>query len=941
MTELINDRLKFLLAATPTVIYSFSRKGRGKSRSHVSFVSDNVIELLGYESSLIVEDKNFWSQHIHPDDKHRVLSNLKIPQGQKYRKTEYRIRRKDGGYAWIRDEFQIIKKPNGKFQEIVGCWTDITTLKQTENSLRASEKRFRDIIDVSADWVWEVDTEGRYTFASGKVFDILGYTPEEIIGRTAFDLMPPDEAIRMAKAFANILSKKSSFRDLDNIVLHKDGTPQNTHTSGSPIIDDEGHLSGYRGVDKNVTEQAQHQDRLQVLSRAIEQSPVSVVITDIEGNIQFVNPKFEAVSGYSSEEAIGNNPRIVKSGLNSPQLYEELWDTITAGETWHGELVNKRKNGDLFWESMSISPITNHQGDITHFVAVKEDIQLRKEFEESRRIASVVFESAGEAIMVTDTQHRVLKVNSSFTAITGYHEAEILGVASDILNSTKQDIHLFSELSNLVGKDGKWQGEVWGQRKSGESFPAWLVITQSKDSANQVTGYVTIFNDITNRKQFEDKIWHQANFDSLTNLPNRTLFQDRLNQAITQATRNRKKAALLFIDLDRFKHINDKFGHEAGDRLLQDTARRLEDCVRAEDTVARFGGDEFTVILQELELASDVRPVTEKLLECLKKPFTLGNQKGYITGSIGIAIYPDDGTRVDLLLKNADIAMYRAKIAGHNCFRYYAPAMSQEDQERYDFELSLREALENERFEIFYQPIISLTKNTGLGVEALLRWHHPQKGLLKAIDFISFAEETGIMPALGEWVLDQGARQMKEWINQGLPLHWLSINVSASQFKQPESIQNFNRIFADTKLPCEQLVLEITADTFKHRDQKTWDRLQEFNKSNICIALDNFGIGYSSLTDLKTLPVKMIKMDRSFVQDATDDPNSAAIINAILAMANQLGIEVIATGVETQAQLSFLKHLNCKFAQGFFWGQAMTAQEFERWLRNLNNTPSP
>ena len=937
MTELINGRLKFLLAATPTVIYSFSRKGRGKSRSNISFVSDNVIELLGYESSLIVEDKNFWSQHIHPDDKHRVFSNLKIPQGQKYQKTEYRIRRKDGGYTWIRDEFQIIKKPDGRFHEIVGCWTDITTLKQTESSLRASEQRFRDIVDVLADWIWEVDAQGRYTFASDKVFDILGYKPEEILGKTPFDLMPPNEAIRVGDVFANKVSQRVSFRDMDNIVLHKNGTPQHTHTSGSPIFDDKGHLSGYRGVDKNVTEQVKHQDRLKVLSRAIEQSPVSIVITDIKGNIQFVNPKFETVSGYSREEAIGNNPRIIKSGLNSPQLYEQLWGTITAGQIWHGEIINKKKNGELFWESVSISPITNQQGDITHFLAVKEDIQLRKEFEENRRIASVVFESAGEAIMVTDTQHRVLKVNSSFTAITGYSEAEIMGAASDILNSTRQEIHLFSELSTLIGENEKWQGEVWGQRKSGESFPAWLVITQSKDSANQVTGYVTIFNDITNRKQFENKIWHQANFDSLTNLPNRTLFQDRLNQAITQATRNRKKAALLFIDFDRFKHINDKFGHEAGDRLLQIAARRLEDCVRAEDTVARFGGDEFTIILQELELASDAKPVAEKLLECLEKPFILGDQEGHISGSIGIAIYPDDGSSVDLLLKNADIAMYRAKIASHNCFRYYAPAMSLEDQERCDFELSLQEALENEHFEIFYQPILGLTKDTGLGVEALLRWHHPQKGLLNAIDFISFAEETGIMPALGEWVLDQSARQVKEWIDQGLPLHWLSINVSASQLKQPDSIQNFNRIFANTKLPSEQLVLEITADTFRHRDQETWNRLQEFSKSNICIALDNFGVGYSSLTDLKTFPVKIIKMDRSFVQDATDDPNSAAMINAILAMANQLDIEVIATGVETQTQLSFLKHLNCKFAQGFFWGQAMTAQEFECWLQNLDD----
>lgn len=930
-----NDRLRFLLTATPTVIYSFSRKG--KDKAHVSFVSDNVSELLGYDARLIETNDHFWAEHIHPNDKRRVLSKLKIPRSQKYQTAEYRIRRQDGHYAWLRDEFQIVRKENGRFQEIVGCWTDITTLKQIEKDLRASEKRFRDIVNASADWVWEVDTQSRYTYASENVSDLLGYAPEEILGKTVFELMPADEALRVAEEFADIAARKATFRDLDNIVLHKDGTPQNTHTSGSPIFDEAGNLIGYRGIDKNVTERIQRQEQLQVLSRAIEQSPVSVVITDTKGNIQFVNPKFEAAYGFSSEEVIGNNPRIIKSGLNSPQLYRELWETISAGKEWHGELINKRKSGEFFWESMSISPVTNQQGEMTHFVAIKEDIQLRKELEENQRIASTVFDSAGEAIMVTDTQNKVLKVNSRFTTITGYQEAEILGADSNILNSPKQGTSLFSDLCSLVGASEKWQGEAWGRRKNGESFPAWLVITQSKDNLNQVTGYVAIFTDITHRKKAEEQIWHQANFDSLTKLPNRALFQDRLNQAITQAARNRKKAALLFIDLDRFKQINDKFGHDAGDQLLQEAAQRLESCVRAEDTVARLGGDEFTVILQELEVTSDVNPIAVKLLECLEEPFMLGDHKGYISGSIGIAIYPDDGTRLEILLKNADIAMYRAKIAGHNCYRYYSATMSQEDQEQHDFEFSLHEALDHGHFELYYQPILDLTKNAGLGVEALLRWHHPQRGLLNATDFILVAEKTGIITALGEWILNQGAQQAKSWIDQGLPLSWLSVNVSGFQFKQPESAGNYNRILAATGLAGEQLVLEIASNTFRQGGEHLWHGLREVNKSNICIALDHFGVGYSSLAELKSFPVGMVKMDPSFVQDAIHDPDSATIINAILAMADQLDIKVIATGVETQEQLSFLEQHHCKFAQGFYWGQPMPAAEFERWLQRRSN----
>ncbi len=674
----------------------------------------------------------------------------------------------------------------------------------------------------------------------------------------------------------------------------------------------------------DVTQAKRAEAQLTKLYRAIEQSPASVLITDAEGCIEYVNPKFEEVTGYCAAEVLGQNPRILKSGDKSPADYKDLWDTLTAGQVWRGQFHNRRKDGTIFWESASISPVRDAQGRTTHFIAVKEDITVRKRVEDQLRMNATIFDTISEGIMVTGSDNRIKTVNPAFSRITGYEVEEVIGRRPSLLASGRHDAGFYEEMWRALLTGGYWSGEVWNRRKDGSVYPEWLSLAAIRDAQGQIQEYVGVFSDITRRKENEEQIRRQANYDALTGLPNRTLLVDRLDRAMAAAHRERTKVGLLFIDLDRFKGVNDSLGHVVGDELLQQVARRLLAGLRETDTVARFGGDEFVVVLEGLHQASEAAQVAKTLIAAVGVPFELAGREIFIGASVGVTLYPDDSIDADTMLRNADMAMYRAKDAGRNTCEFFTLTMNEEVQARIDLERDLRQALEQGALHLDYQPIVASTTGRMVGVEALLRWRRPGIGLVPPDLFIPLAEETGLIAPIGHWVLQQAFAQCAQWGRAGLGIR-VNVNLSSRQLALGLDVEELRALLMQAGAEPGSITLEITETLMLDGTATTEAWLQAVRGLGLGLAVDDFGTGYSSLSYLKRYPMDTLKIDRSFVQGLPGDREDVSLVQAILALARSLGLRVVAEGVETQAQRAFLSANGCDYMQGWLFSRAVSA----------------
>jgi diguanylate cyclase (GGDEF)-like protein/PAS domain S-box-containing protein len=663
---------------------------------------------------------------------------------------------------------------------------------------------------------------------------------------------------------------------------------------------------------------------LRTLARAVEQSPVSIVVTDPQGSIQYVNPKFEQLTGYTSAEVVGRHSRILGSGHAPAGDYRNLWTTLASGATWHGEFHNRRKDGTLFWERASISPVMDEHGQLIHYVAVKEDITERKLAEHELRVAATAFESQ-EGMFVTDARGEILRVNRAFTRIAGYSAAEAVGQTPRLLNSGRHNEEFYAEMWGSLQRDGAWQGEIWNRRKNGEVYPEWLSITAVRDERGQVTNYVAAFSDITRHKQAEDKIKLLAFSDPLTGLPNRRLLLDRLHQALVGSARTGRKGALLFIDLDNFKLLNDTRGHDMGDQLLKEVAGRLSACVREDDTVARLGGDEFIVMLEDLsqnkeEAAIQTRGIAEKILAALNHTYLLAACKHHSTPSIGITLFGDHPSSVDDLLKQADLAMYRAKAAGRNTLRFFDPEMQAAVTTRATLESELRDAVQKHQFLLHYQAQVD-HEGRLTGAEALVRWQHPQRGLVAPADFISLAEETGLILPLGQWVLETACTQLAIWAKRRETAHLsLAVNVSTRQFRYVDFVDQVLAVLEFTGADPRRLKLEVTESLLVEDIEDTVAKMAALRARGVSFSLDDFGTGYSSLSYLKRLPLDQLKIDQSFVRDVITSASDANIAKAIVALAHSMGLSVVAEGVETSGQFDVLARQGCRAYQGYLFG---------------------
>lgn len=689
-------------------------------------------------------------------------------------------------------------------------------------------------------------------------------------------------------------------------------------------------------VRTDITQSKQSEIELKKLSRALEQSPASVIITDTDGNIEYVNPMFEQMTGFTSAEAIGQNPRILKSGNKSPEEYKRLWDTIKSGKEWRGQFHNKRKDGSIFWESASISPMRGEDGLITHFIAVKEDITDRKRAEDQLRMNATVFETTSEGIMITDNDNHIKTVNPAFTHITGYQAEEVIGRTPSILNSGRHDKSFYQQMWKQLHERGSWSGEIWNRRKDGNVYPEWLSLVAIKDSKEKIKEYIAVFSDISRRKRDEEHIRHQAHFDALTGLPNRFLLFDRLDQAIISARREKWMFAMLFIDLDRFKSVNDTLGHPVGDDLLNAVADRLKTSIREADTVARFGGDEFVILLQDIKEPNAAAIVADKIIKALSLPFSLQDREIFIGASIGITLYPNDAEDTATLLRNADMAMYRAKEAGRNRYQFFTRAMQEQVKDQVEMEQDLRRALERGELALHYQPIVQADDTRPTKVEVLLRWRHPKKGYISPEQFIPLAEETGLIHSIGKWIIRTACFQVKSWHENGYPIE-VSINLSGRQRELGFTHWDMAAILKETGISPRCLTLEITEGVLLENSNEVVSWLEAFRNLGISLSIDDFGTGYSSLSYLKRFPIDILKIDRAFIGDITENHDAASLVVAILAMADSLGLQVVAEGVETAAQAEFLISKKCKYLQGFYFSRALPADALIKWLNEKPN----
>jgi diguanylate cyclase (GGDEF)-like protein/PAS domain S-box-containing protein len=608
-------------------------------------------------------------------------------------------------------------------------------------------------------------------------------------------------------------------------------------------------------------------------------------------------------------------------------------------------------NGQERWHMSRGYPVINVEGGVERFLGIVLDITERKQAEQSNRVAVAAFESL-EGKTVTDSQGTILRVNQAFTDITGYSAEEAVGQNPRILKSSRQDADFYLAMWHCIITTGAWQGEIWNRRKNGEIYPEWLSISAVLGNDGFVCNYVGTFTDITQRKHAEDKIEHMASFDALTDLPNRRLMLDRLARALVRSQRHAHHGALLIIDMDGFKALNDTLGHAVGDQLLIEVASRLKLCIRDGDTVARLGGDEFVVILEDLDegevAAVQAEGVARKILEQLGLPYglkvVLDNQKqsqrNYsCTASIGITLFLQQSATCDELMIRADTAMYQAKKAGRNTLRFFDPDMQASVKARSDLEADLRIAVEQGQLLLHYQPQVDSSDRV-TGAEALVRWQHPLRGLVSPAEFIPLAEETGLIEPLGEWVLKTACHQLAVWAASPAMAHLvLAVNVSAQQFNQSNFVENLLHMIAQTGARPERLKLELTESLLLKNTEGVIATMHMLKARSISFSLDDFGTGYSSLAYLKLLPLDQLKIDQSFVRDILTDPNDAAIARTVIALGQSMRLAVIAEGVETQGQRDFLQSSGCHAFQGYFFSRPVPLGGFENFVRSKLSSP--
>ncbi|MBB4824661.1 diguanylate cyclase (GGDEF)-like protein/PAS domain S-box-containing protein [Sporosarcina luteola] len=784
------------------------------------------------------------------------------------------------------------------------------------------------------------DRDGILLHVNENFCALTQYEASELIGKD-FGFLNPDYNKDMF--FAEM---KEAF--LNNQYWHrkirskaKDGSSFWVEAIISPIYNEQGEFDGFISVDTDVTaseitsnQYIDTMENLRNIENALDHSSV-VAITDPQGVITYVNEKFCELSKYSAAELIGKTHRVVNSGFHPKSFFREMWETIGSGRVWQGDVQNRAKDGSLYWVATTIVPFLNKEGKPIQYVAIRHDITARKEAEKSLEIAL----RHDFRQTVKNLQNAIFKYKTDetgsikFTLIEG-KIAEKLGITVASLNTEKLNEEYQEEELN-------WLAPLFHQALAGEtvqfelpySSMTFLVYLSPIFREGQVEEVVGTAIDITERIEAEKVIEHMAYYDYLTGLPNRRLLQEKVTEWIQHREEQDDAFALLFMDLDRFKTVNDTMGHHVGDELLKAVGERLVLSVQEDDFVARLSGDEFVVLVRSKE-RSDVQAVADRIVEDLSYPYHLGQHEVFVAPSIGINFYPEDATDYNTLMRNADSAMYLAKESGRGTYQFFTKQLHDELVEQTMVEMELRQALQRNQLSLVYQPQFDLKTGQMKGMEALLRWHHPIRGFISPAYLIPIAEDTGLILPIGQWVLKTACQDAKEWQRQGLPLMRISVNVSIRQFRQPSFVSDVKAILEETGLEPQYLNLEITESIMSDVHQCRLI-LQELRDLGVNASIDDFGTGYSSLIYLSKFPLTHLKIDQAFISEL--DENNTMIVKAIIDLARNLNLKVVAEGVETEDQAHFLNQLHCDEVQGYLYAKPLSKTEFTLLLEEQKN----
>ncbi|MGH8380705.1 EAL domain-containing protein [Pseudomonas sp.] len=891
-----------------------------------SYVSPHAENLLGYPLGQWLRP-GFWRSIIHPDDALWAQAYCDSETAaRRDHSFDYRVICADGRSLWVRDIVSLIE--HGHKPVMRGLMIDISETKNTEDALRLSEQKFASVFQQCPDILLIARLSDGCLLEVNEAFEEqIGLSSAQVIGRTATELniwgsdgVGPGLLLRL---------QSGSVRNLETLFRRSNGqlftgliSAETFELDSTPAL-----VVAVRDISQLKETQQQLQTSEEKFAKAFHASPDGLLLSrQSDGLLLEVNEGFCRLTGFDSHMSLDHSTLDlgIWVDLNERRRLLEMLkkDDFVRDFSCH----IRRSDGQIRLCELSARPLPIAGVDC--MLTIARDITERHLMQEKLQLAATVFENTAEGVLITDTEQHISAVNRAFSDITGYSELEALGQTPRLLASGQHDSAFYAAMWHQLTAEGHWQGEIHNRRKNGELYPSWLTISAVRNSERGITHFVAVFADISSLKHAQAKLDYQAHHDPLTGLPNRTLFESRLHAALNCAQSSNRQGAVLFLDLDRFKHINDSLGHPVGDLLLKGIAQRLKEQVRDIDTVARLGGDEFIILLPGLHQPSDASHIANKLLACFGAPFQAGEHEFFTSASIGTSLYPQDGTDVASLIRNADAAMYRSKAKGRNRVESYTRDLTAQASERIALEHELRRAIERNELSLSYQPKFSLKTQSLVGAEALIRWTHPRFGDVPPEHFISLAEENGMILQLGDWVLEQACQQMQEWKKSYLAFGPLSVNLAGAQLRQPCLIKRIEQLLNAHQLKAGDLQLEITENFIMSQAEEALAILHQLKQLGVQLAIDDFGTGYSSLSYLKRLPLDILKIDQSFIRGLPDDPHDAAIARAIIALGRSMQLTIIAEGVENQAQQQFLAAEGCEQIQGYIVSLPLPAEEF-------------
>lgn len=648
-------------------------------------------------------------------------------------------------------------------------------------------------------------------------------------------------------------------------------------------------------------------------------------------SILTINPWAQKITLYQDDE-------IKEVGFAS--LFKDIADLqmilsqLDENKKWEGEVWKKRKNGETYPEWMNIQAVFNEKEILINYVVVFRDMTKQKNSQNKIKLAATVLENTSEGVMVTDNKKRIMSINPSFEIVTGYNAEEVVGKNPSILQSGIHDALFYQTMWEQINKQGYWKGEIWNKRKNEEIYPEWLTISAIKNDLGNITNYVAVFSDITDRKYAEEQLRYLAHHDSLTGVANRYSLNKRIEGLLHTAEKYSQQMAILFLDLDRFKQINDTLGHNYGDLLLKNVAKKLKGLIKNKDMIARLGGDEFVIVLPNIKHPKEAIHTAKRIIEELTKSFFLNKHEVYVSTSIGISLYPLDGTDMETLLRNADKAMYEAKAMGRNQYMLYYEDMHKNESEQMVTENYLRKALERNELYLVYHPMVNTQTKEIVSVEALVRWNQEELGNIPPSDFIPLAEETGLIIPISEWIIQKACEDLKTIHLNGYSKLRMSINISALHFNHEDFVKSISEIFQKTNVNSNYIDFELTESMIMPKAVETVDKLVLLKQLGVRLSIDDFGTGYSSLSYLNRFPIDILKIDQSFVRGVSAYKEDCSIVEAIITMAHRLHLSVVAEGVENKKQYDFLKKEDCDYIQGYYITEPLQLNLFLLFLKS-------